>query len=218
MRKIAAAEMALLIGAMVVGSAHADDSCELTGQICNEPLDTVWVDGWYSPTSVSQSVPDYYILPNGNLLSSSGFDGIVRLAPNPLPTAAQQEKLKNCVAAYGRFGVNPGYSITFKQFFTWALSANTGIKLSSPSEFQPNSGDHWGGLAAVTHHSPDSIVIYEQGWGTTNYGTMAALFDTLAHEESHAFGIADEGQAAADAQAAYARFVADNGAKCGGPF
>ncbi|QWT22123.1 hypothetical protein KPL74_08960 [Bacillus sp. NP157] len=198
----------------MVGSAHADDGCEMTGQICNYPLETVFVEGFYSPTSVSGAVPEYYILPNGNMLSSIGWDGVVRYATTPLPSVEVQARIQSCVSLYGKYGVNPAYPITYKQFYTWMLPGSN-IHLSGPQTTGPNSGDHWVGVAGVTHGT--TITIYEQGWGTSNYGTFQAIFDTVAHEESHAFGVADEGQAEADAQAAWAAFAADNGARCGGP-
>jgi hypothetical protein len=215
MRKLAAAEVALLISAMAVGSALADDSCEMTGQLCNYPLETVNVNGFYSPTSVSGAVPQNYILPNGNLLSSAGYDGVVRVSTVPLPTPAQQAKVKSCVAAYGKYGVNPSYPIVYKQFFTYMLPGSN-IKLSAPQATQPNSGDIWYGVAGVTV-SAHIIYLYEQGWGGNVFASSKDLFDTLAHEESHAFGVTDETQAEADAQQAYQAYASDGGKKCGGP-
>jgi hypothetical protein len=219
-RKISKAEVAALVAALVVGTASADDGCEMTGQACPVALSTIEVNGFFIPPA-NFPLTDTWVLPGGEQVPVGTFPYTPNVAAQPVPTPELQEHVRKCVEQYGTYSVNPGYSITYVQAFNWLylpVGPVNQLYVTTGTSTAPPTGSRWAGVFGITSASAPKIFVYERGFA---YSTKD-MFVTVAHEEGHAAGLgnseADENKADSEAEAAYQRYLNDGGAKCGGLF
>ncbi|WP_141400775.1 hypothetical protein [Pseudoxanthomonas wuyuanensis] len=195
MRKLKPVELVVLTAAMSIGSlSEAQEIEELP--ITN--LNTVSVTGthYYWPiTQVSyQQGPPVSLYPGGTPLPAT-------------PNSIVRAKALNCAQKYGVWPLPGGYTLSYMNKYGW--TQGTGITTYTSTNVQPFGS--WTSIAGLQESNNKQIWILPEG-----YATFKEHLITLVHELAHAGGITNESIAEQAGQSAYAAFVADNGAKCGG--
>lgn len=193
MRKLKPAELIVLTAAMSIGGmSEAQEVEELP--ITN--LNSVTVTGHYYEWSGAQI--SYQQGPPASLFPGS--------APRPsLPSAAVQAKALDCAVKYSGWSLPPGTDVNYSSNYAW----ENGTGITTYTSFNSQPFGNWTRVAGLW--TPGHIWVFPEG-----FGNFKENFVTLAHELAHAGGITNESVAESQAQAAYAAYIADGGAKCGG--
>lgn len=202
MRKLKPLEVITLTALLSVGAAaDADDYEEL-------PINTL---GTVYGVQYGIPVDDYFFrMYDLDYRPTGGYGGVVT---NPTkPDAARQAKAKNCAQQYGPYTLPAIYgNVSYDSRFAWERPSSNTLQWT-PNNQPPSATGTWNSVAGqtVTRTNFHQVTIFASG-----YSSFHALLETLVHEFGHANGH-DDSVVEPAAEAAYAAYLLDNGAKCGG--